>query len=318
MNVKSKILKLSIIFMLILVLIPVIAAEDSSEAFYIEYAEDCNDDVIVEESYSTDEVESAQEHTFISNENDDVGNDYEDLPTQTNHFEEAVEDNCDANINIIEHVECSADVSQDIQLNEDINYICSDDFADLGQGDIFENSSYELTTEDISVINQGLLFISKNDFNMNIILIKIVLDTETTSLETTSFDRGISKILELKNNILVTHNVRMIFLNDVKCDVSSDIVSCINKATSDFVFSIDNSVIGDENGILIVYYSFLKFNPSFYAYISCDFLTVDDFFGGDCIIASELFCDFVVEHRENDLSLENFQIINPISGLSDI
>ena len=98
--------------MLILVLIPVIAAEDSSEAFYIEYAEDSTEDVIVEESYSTDEVESAQEHTFISNENDDVGNDYEDLPTQTNHFEEAVEDNCDANI--IEHVECSAEVSQDI------------------------------------------------------------------------------------------------------------------------------------------------------------------------------------------------------------
>ena len=149
MNVKSKILKLSIMFMLILVLIPVIAAEDSSEAFYIEYAEDCNDDVIVEESFSTDEVESAQEHTFISNENDDVGNDYEDLPTQTNHFEEPVEDNCDANI--IEHVECSADVSQDIQLNEDINYICSDDLADLSHVDIFENSSYELTTEDISV-----------------------------------------------------------------------------------------------------------------------------------------------------------------------
>ena len=153
MNVKTKILKLSIIFMLILVLIPVVAAEDSSESFYIEYAEESSDDVVVEESYSAyEDAEYAQEDTVISNENDDVG-DLEDSSTDYNHFEESIEDNCDANI--IEHVECSAEVSQDIQLNQDINYICSDDLADLSHVDIFENSSYELTTEDISVINQG-------------------------------------------------------------------------------------------------------------------------------------------------------------------
>ena len=90
-------------------------------------------------------------------------------------------------------------------------------------------------------------------------------------------------------------------------DVDSDIVGCINKATTDFIFSIDNSVVGDGNEILIFCNScFLKFNPCFYAFISCDFLTVDGFFGGDFIIASKLFYYFAVELRENDLYPDNF------------
>lgn len=301
--------------MLILVLIPVVAAEDSSEAFYIEYAEETSDDVIVEESYSADEeVEYAQEHTFISNENDDVGSDSEDLSTDNNHFEEPVADNCDANI--IEHVECSYDVSQNVQLNEDdVNYISSDNFADIIDEDTFENGDCELTTEDISVINQGSLFISKNDFKENIILITINLNTETSSFETTSFDRGITKILELKNSILISQDIRIACLNDVAFDVDSDIVDCINKATNDFAFSIDNSVVGDGYGILNVCNScFLKFNPCFYAFVSCEFLTVDDFFGSDFLIAFKLFCDFAVEHSENDLNSDNFQEFYRFSG----
>lgn len=181
MNVKS-ILKLSVILMLILVLIPVVAAEDSSESFYIEYAEEISDDVIVEESFSTEvEVENAQENTFVSNGNDDVGEDYEDFPTDTYHFEESIEDNCVANIE--EHVECSSDASQNIELNEDINYVSTGDFSDLSQGDIFENSFYDLAAEDISVINQGSLFISKNDFKANVILIETVINTEITNFE---------------------------------------------------------------------------------------------------------------------------------------
>ena len=311
MNVKTKILKLSIIFMLILVLIPVVAAEDSSESFYIEYAEESSDDVVVEESYSAyEEVEYAQEDTVISNENDDV-EDSEDSSTDYNHFEESIEDNCDANI--IEHVECSGEVPQNIQSNEDdINHICSDNFADICDDGNFEFNDCELATEDISVINQGSLFISKNDFNPNDILIKTVMDIEAESFETSCFKRGLSKILELKNHILTNQDIQVAFLNDLVFDVDSDIVDCINKANTDFAFSIDNSVIGDENGILIMCSScFLKFNPSFCAFICCDFLTVDDFFGCDFIIASELFCDFAVEHSENDLTLENFQNLTP-------
>lgn len=126
----------------------------------------------------------------------------------------------------------------------------------------------------------------------------------------------------MKNNILVSQDVKTIYLNKVICDVDCDTVSCINKATSDFVFSIDNSVIGDENAILIMCSAcFLKFNPCFYAFISCDFLTVDGFFGSDFTIASELFCYFVVEFSEGNRYLMNFQNnleFNPISGLSDM
>ena len=304
MNVKSKILKLSIILMLILVLIPVVAAEDSSESFFIEYAEESSDDVIVEESYSIEEVEYAQEDTVISSEYGEVEAEYEDLSTYDNHLEESIEDNCDATN--MGHVECSAEVSQNIQVNEDSNYISSENFAEMGK-DIFENNDCEIATDDISVINQGSFFISEFDFKSNVILINTVLNTETTNYETSSFNSGLTKILELKNNILTNQNVQIIFLNDLIFDVDSDIVGCINKATTDFIFSIDNSVVGDGNEILIFCNScFLKFNPCFYAFISCDFLTVDGFFGGDFIIASKLFCDFAVELRENDLYPENF------------
>ena len=303
MNVKSKILKLSIILMLILVLIRVVAAEDSSESFFIEYAEESSEDVIVEESYSIEEVEYAQEDTVISNEYDGVEAEYEDPSKYDNPLEESIEDNCDANI---EHIECSGEVSQNIQLNEDSNYISSENFADISK-DIFENNDCEIATDDISVISQGSFFISENDYNSYVFLISTVLNTETTNYETSSFNRGLTKILELKNNILTNHNVQIVFLNDLIFDVDSDIVGCINKATTDFVFSIDNSVVGDGNEILILCSScFLKFNPCFYAFISCDFLTVDGFFGCDFIIASKLFYYFAVEHRENDLYPENF------------
>ena len=304
MNVKSKILKLSIILMLILVLIPVVAAEDSSESFFIEYAEESSEDVIVEESYSIEEVEYAQEDTVISSEYGEVEAEYEDLSTYDNHLEESIEDNCDATN--MGHVECSAEVSQNIQVNEDSNYISSENFADISK-DIFENNDCEIATDDISVISQGSFFISENDYNSYVFLINTVLNTQTTNYETSSFNSGLTKILELKNNILTNQNVQIIFLNDLIFDVDSDIVGCINKATTDFVFSIDNSVVGDENEILILCSScFLKFNPCFYAFISCDFLTVDGFFGGDFIIASKLFYYFAVEHRENDLYPENF------------
>lgn len=267
MNVKSKILKLSIILMLILVLIPVVAAEDSSESFFIEYAEESSEDVIVEESYSIEEVEYAQEDTVISSEYGEVEAEYEDLSTYDNHLEESIEDNCDATN--MGHVECSAEVSQNIQVNEDSNYISSENFAEMGK-DIFENNDCEITTDDISVISQGSFFISENDYNSYVFLINTVLNTETTNYETSSFNRGLTKILELKN----------------------------------------------KNEILILCSScFLKFNPCFYAFISCDFLTVDGFFGGDFIIASKLFCDFAVELRENDLYPENFNSnLNLIRG----
>mgnify|MGYP003300972518 CR=1 FL=1 len=65
MNFSSKILKLSILIMLVLVLLPVIAAEDSSEAFFVEY-EDVSDEVFVVEEYEP--VDLAQEQASLSHE----------------------------------------------------------------------------------------------------------------------------------------------------------------------------------------------------------------------------------------------------------
>ena len=65
-------------------------------------------------------------------------------------------------------------------------------------------------------------------------------------------------------------------------DLSLQIIWPINKITTDFVFSIDNSVIGDENLIFFVTTSYcFNLNPCFNASISCDFLVSNLFFGGD-------------------------------------
>ena len=93
MNFKSRKLKLSILFMLVLVLIPAIAAEDSSEAFFIEY-EDQNDEVIVEENDSIEEMNQAQVDVSPSSEvADDIEVSSQDTPVQDqSEIEESDED----------------------------------------------------------------------------------------------------------------------------------------------------------------------------------------------------------------------------------
>ena len=113
MNFKSRILKLSILFMLVLVLIPAIAAEDSSEAFFIEY-EDPNDEVIVEETDSIEEMNQAQVDVSPSSEvADDIEVSSQDTPVQDqSEIEESDED---TNIIIIpEQTECSVVETHDV------------------------------------------------------------------------------------------------------------------------------------------------------------------------------------------------------------
>jgi hypothetical protein len=113
MNFKSRILKLSILFLLVLVLLPAIAAEDSSEAFFIEY-EDPNDEVIVEETDSIDEMNQAQvDVSPISEVADDIEVSSQDTPVQDQSEIEASDE--DTNIIIIpEQAECSIVETHDV------------------------------------------------------------------------------------------------------------------------------------------------------------------------------------------------------------
>lgn len=306
MSFKSKILKLSIILMLILVLIPAVAAEDSDESFYIEYAE--SEEVIVEESYSIDEVEYGFEDT---SENNDVGEDeysHEDL--QTCEVEQAHDDISapddhlmqeEPDVVLIEPEEGLNDAAHYI-LDNDENYISYDNDIE----DINEHNEDDLTIEEVSVTNQGSLFVSKNDCNFKIIIMIGELLMETT-FKTSGFNRSLSRILELKNDILINRDVE-IFGNDLTAVDDGSIIVCINKISSDYVFSIDNSVVGEGNMILVYNPCFLKFYPYFNAYLSCGLLTFERFFAGD-FVAFKLFLNFAVEHTDS-VSFSDNMILN--------
>ena len=297
MNVKTEILKLSIICMLILVLVPAVSAEDSIESFYIGCVEE-SDDVIVEEYYSLDEDEYAPKKT-----SDETKINREYTSNHEDYSSELIEVN---NEDVVEQNDCSFDVTHNIIETEN-TYINTENLNDITEHDDIDEYEDELTNDDISVINQGSLFISKfEDYNIKFILINDMLYNQSAEFNTTSsFKRSIQKFLELKNDILINQDVQMI-LDDLIDYVDGDMIKCINKVTTDFVFSIDNSVIGDEDGILINTPYFLKFTPCFNTFIRCDILTVELFFRGDFIIASEHFSDFVVEYGKYYKSFNRF------------
>ena len=71
---------------------------------------------------------------------------------------------------------------------------------------------------------------------------------------------------------------------------AGDIIICTDKLTTDFVFSIDNSVVGDDNLIIFVTTSFcLNFSPCFDDFVCCNFLGFESFFGGDNEIRHSIF-----------------------------
>ena len=151
MNFKSRILKLSIIIMLVLVLIPVVAAEDSSESFFIEYADQIDEEVVVEESYSIEEVEYAQEDVSVSSEVPAVEEKYEKNFAHMESGEEIEEFNSDISIS---EQDCSVVEAHDIvEEKEDIpNLYCENindvvDFNNINYEDMSELESKELTIE---------------------------------------------------------------------------------------------------------------------------------------------------------------------------
>ena len=296
MNFKSRILKLSILLMLVLVLIPAIAAEESSEAFFIEY-EVPSEEVVVEESDSI-EIEDAQHDvSVISDVEDEIEDVYKDIPIQDQSCE--IEEKSDAII-IPEPIDCSVvetpDVIDEISISEEISVINCENISDnVNYNDVSENSVDEVTIKNIGIINQGSIFISKFKDIDNIVLIK-ELNTGTTNDETHTFKRNLIKVLELKNDLLINQDFQIISSDNIMLDDDIEIVICADKITSDFVFSIDNSVIGDENLIIFVTTSFcLKFTPCFDAFICRDFLDVGYFFGGNLLIATGQFMENFVE-----------------------
>lgn len=304
MNFKSRILKLSIILMLVLVLIPVASAMDSEDAFYQEY--DCGDEEVVVEEYSGWEVQYAQNEVSSEVEIDS----YEE-PDNEDYYNGYDQDQVEEDANEIPEFNMdSVDVTPyiDNQYVNDENEEISSEIYDNIVGDFEETSDDELTFNEKISVSQGSIFISKYDATINVEIIGQIINT--------GFDEGKESKLnndlaELKNNLLIKQDLKTIHSNDTIVDDLYNIAIGVDYTSNDFAYSIDNSIVGDEN----VMYSagtlscFLNFYPCFDATFSCDFLLDEYNFCGNFLIcehdiscgdfdmiAADFFGDFVVDY----------------------
>ncbi len=306
MNFKSIILKLSIILMLVLVLLPVASAMDSEDAFYQEY--DCGDDEGFVEEYSGWEVKYAQEDVSSEIEIDS----YEELDDNDdyNYYDGFDQGQVEEDAKQIPELNMdSVDVTPYIDNHVIIeeNEISLEVFDNIVE-DIEETSDDELTYNDKISVNQGSIFISKYDATVNVEIIGQIINTELDVGETSKLNNDLA---ELKNNLLIKQNLKTIHSNDIIVDDLYNIAIGVDYTSNDFAYSIDNSIVGDEN----VRYSagtlscFLNFYPCFDATFSCDFLLDEYNFHGNFLIcehdiscgdfdmiAADFFGDFVVDY----------------------
>ena len=281
--------------MLILVMIPVATAMDSEDAFYIEY-DYPDEEIIVEEYDNFEEVDTQVDVSEQYHDEDfveDQTQEYED-EIQNSHYE--VEDA----VEVPESIEDSDVVTHYDDIPEEdaeFNEVISNDLGNIVK---YNNNSNEishddLTLDDVSVDVQGSFFIS-NDLTENYYnIIRELFNYETTTLEeTTTSLNNINKVLELKDILLTNEKIQTYLNNQKIADLDCSLNDCINKITNDFAYSIDNSVVGDVNGIIIVITnpSFSNFDPCFDAAFSRNFLNVEYFFaGGFPLIAAGDFCE---------------------------
>ena len=264
--------------MLVLVLLPVIVAQDSSEAF-VGYSDE-SDEVVVEVSNPIYEIEYAQDDVSLFYERgEEISEEeyIEDVPVHD--YSTEIEDA----IIIEEQIECSAVETHDIvdEINEEneVNVYCENVIDNVNcNDDIDLDSDRDVTIGNVSIKHGFIIFISE-EFKHDIILINEL--TEAANYETYCFKRSLIKVFELKNNLLINQDVLFVFADYFIADVDEDIIICTDKLKTDFVFSIDNSVVGDENLIIFLTTSFcLNFTPCFDTFICCNFLGFESFF--DC------------------------------------
>ncbi|WP_407421321.1 hypothetical protein [Methanobrevibacter sp.] len=288
MNFDSRILKLSVLIMLVLVFLPVIAAEDSSEAFFVEYSYESDEAFVVEEY---DPIDLAQEQVSLSHEIEEEYNEYnKDVPVLDQSGEIA-------NNPIITHEEIKSPVAETNNVPNDgvntVDDINKDDKigvfdttnVNVNHNDVDEDVDLEAAAENNSIIRHGSVIFISEEVNENE-YVRLINDlfTETTNYETHSFKRSLIKVLELKNNLLINRDVSFIFSDDFMADLNGDLIECTDKITTDFAFSIDNSIVGSDNLVIFVSSSFCSdFIPCFYAFVCCNLLDFKSFFGDNNI-----------------------------------
>ena len=318
MNLKSEILKLSIIFMLVLVLIPVATAMDSNDTFVEEY--DCSEDegfVIEYDDIDVDDTQSEASSKQSESFDDHVENNVQESYSYNNHQNPVACEVEDAAI--VEYIDYSVEVTHDIEDSCDVVEEVSD-FTPQGLEEISHNideiNDEDLTFEKISVNIQGSFFISKSDISVNYRLINGMLFNGIDAL-TSSMDRNIVKVLELKNNLLINQDLTSAFDCHKVTNLDYVLLVSINKITNDFAYSIDNSIVGSDDA-LSFYSCFLDVYPCFDAVFCCDFF-VDVFFCGDCLIAAGVFCVpcFVDYTDQYIINYNDYNLFNRLESVND-
>ena len=291
MNFKSQILKLSIIFMLVLVLIPVASAMDSEDAFYPEY--DVGDSEGLVEEYSDLEVE----YTQVEVSSDSEYETYSEKENEENISDQTHEQNMDSEDapEIAEFEIDSVDNMNNIVDDQNIDEVIElDDIAEEVFDDVIDNidetCDEDLTLEKISV-NQGSIFISKYDANIidNSHFISSMIFNGFDA-KPTKFDRNLFRIIKLKNNLLIKHDTQSTEGHEIDAESVIMAVS-VDNISNDFAYSIDNSVVGDDHAVYVmIYSSFLSFDSCFDAIFCCNFLTFVNYFSGNFLTFENYFC----------------------------
>lgn len=271
MNLKSDILKLSIIFMLILVLIPVASAMDSNDTFYEEYdysdCEEVVDEVVDYEVDDTQDYESSTEEDYKTS--DTVDEDLKDYNQDYQSYSHVTYEDDDQVI-IPELNEDDVSVTHNIDVIE-LETIYSNVIEDINDltDDINETSEDELTFDENSVNVQDS-FISKYNIKVDFKLIDDLFYNGINyfGMSFNNYNRFMMKFLELKDNLLLNQGILMYFTNH-EIDDSEEIHS-INKITTDYAYNIDNSIVGAD-AIVNLLSCFFNFESNFDTIFSITF-----------------------------------------------
>lgn len=282
---KSKILKLSILIMLILVLIPVVAAENSTETFFQEY-DVADDEVSVEEYVFTETYysdEDTQAETSQTHEADIVCRENNQADDVIEPVGESILMN-DDDVNILAENQDSVFETHDLvieEIDQNTQELLVSDFEEIDD-DVNETSDEGLTVDNIPL--------EKESFSIPVFKLNVIFNLshffgemklyKTSSFKTSSFGRYLIKNYENEEMIL-RGSYAVIFDN-----INGNVIICDsedynNKNIGDFIYSIDNSVIG-EGAEIIFYAGFTYFDTIF----TNELLTVfDELFNDDVFFA---------------------------------
>lgn len=266
MNYKSFILKLSIIFMLILVLIPVASAMDSNETFFIEYENSDIEEVVVEYEVEDTASQSCPEKDVEIY--DTTNNDFSSREESSNEViakesnDQIKMENIEYNHNHTFH-ELGVDevsLSRDVKAIEtELVHNTDEDFDNLASN-IVNADDEDLTFAENS-LNQVLFPVFRFSDYIHCLLIDNYYNEFSYNESSFGESEDFMTKFELKEKLLLNHDPHTYFDSHNIYDLKE--ILCINKITTDFAYCIDNSIVGADS-IVNLLSCFSNFKSYFY------------------------------------------------------